>query len=394
MSNLTTLATRSEKIVVGLMSGTSVDGVDAALVRIKYHGIDTEVTLLNFHTLDYPQGLQQAILENSKPGAGHVDDLCRLNSVVGEVFADAALSVIRGADSKVASVDLIGSHGQTVHHLPQGETWFGYPVRATLQIGEPSVIAKRTGIITVADFRPADMALGGQGAPLVPYFDYIIFHSPDKNRALVNIGGIANFSILKAGGALDEVMAYDTGPGNMVMDQLMQALFKRPFDTNGDTAATGKVSEPLLQWALSLDYFDLPPPKTTGREMFGNDFCEQLLTQANKHALAPEDIIATATELTARTIWNSYKRDVADKIRLDEMIVSGGGSQNAHLMQRLSDLAGAVRVQPIDDFGIPSKAKEAICFAVLANETICGQPANVPSATGARSRTILGKICL
>lgn len=391
--SLATILAKEEKLAIGLMSGTSADGVDAALVRLRGHGEQTEVELADYLAYPYPDGLRAQILQCSRAGGGSVDEICRLNVLLGEIFSEAALALLRQALVAPEAVDFIGSHGQTVHHLPEPEAMFGHEVRATLQIAEPAVIAKRTGILTIADFRPADLAVGGQGAPLVPIFDFIRFRSEEKSRALVNIGGIANFTILPRGCTVAQVRAYDTGPGNMVIDYLSQKLFNRPFDRDGEIASRGICSAPLLAKLLAHPYFELAPPKSTGREMFGAEFAEQALQEAQSLGLAPDHVITTTTELTARTIWQSYQKDIAPETAVDQFIISGGGARNGFLMQRLRALAGTISVKPMDDYGIPADAKEAVCFAVLANETLHGAPANVPGATGAREATILGKIC-
>jgi anhydro-N-acetylmuramic acid kinase len=393
MERLQKLHSKDQKLIVGLISGTSLDGVDAALVKIKGQGTETKVELLHFLTYRYPDGLKEVILENSTPGQGRVEDICRLNFLLGEIFAQATMSLLEAAGYKTEEVDLIGSHGQTIHHLPEEEMLFDYKIRSTLQLGEPSVIAKRTGIITVADFRPADMAVGGEGAPLVPYFDFVLFHSTDKNRCLLNIGGIANFTVLKNKCRVEEVMAFDTGPGNMVIDALMQKLFQKPFDEQGRTALSGQVSKELLRVGLEHSFFKKPPPKSTGREEFGESFCNRFLTEGTRLNLKPEDIISTASELTVETIWQSYQNFVLPVVEFDELIISGGGTENQYIMESLRNRSKDVAVKAIDDFGIPSEAKEAVCFAVLANETISGSPNNVPNATGASRQTILGKIC-
>lgn len=394
MTRLQKIQSKSERLVIGLISGTSVDGVDAALVKIKNSGLQTQLELLHFSSLPYPPGCKEKILEISAPGHGAVDDICRMNVVIGEIFAEAVLALIRESGLSAPQIDLIGSHGQTVHHLPNEIEMFGCKIRATLQLGEPSVIAKRTGIVTVADFRPADLALGGQGAPLVPYFDFVLFRSTEKNRALLNLGGIANFTILKRNGRLEEVLAFDTGPANMLIDALMQRLFNEPFDLDGRAAQAGKVNEELLSSALSHPYFKQSPPKSTGREEFGADFCSQFLQNGLRLNVSPADLIATAAELTARTVWQNYHDFVEPNITVEEVIVSGGGAKNRFIMNSLQEKFGAAALKTIDDFGIPSDAKEAVCFAVLANETIAGRANNVPAATGARQPTILGKICL
>ena len=384
---------KPEKMVIGLISGTSVDGVDAALVRIKGHSLQTSFELMDFLTVPYPSGLSQQIIENSQPGQGTVDKLCLLNFVLGEVFAEAALSLLAKAKIDRNHIDFLGSHGQTIHHLPNDQELCGYHSRGTLQIGEPSVIAKRTGILTIADFRTADMALGGQGAPLVPYFDFIAFRSNDIGRVLVNIGGIANVTILPRRCAPEDVVAFDTGPGNMVLDAVMQHLFGQPFDENGEIASQGHVSEELLESLLQLPYFAAQPPKSTGREEFGAVFTEGLLAAAGNFGLQHEDIVATVAELTVRTIWQGCQRSLSRGTEVGELVVSGGGAENNCLMSRLTEFSAGPRVLKIDELGVPSDAKEAICFAVLANETVHGIPATLPLTTGACRATVLGKIC-
>ncbi|NIR48525.1 anhydro-N-acetylmuramic acid kinase [candidate division KSB1 bacterium] len=388
------LAEKNPRLGVGLISGTSIDGVDAALVEVYDHGFQTKIELLHFLTHPYPDGLKNRILEISTPGKGTTEEICQMNVLLGEIFATAALKVIRGAKAAPESVDFIGSHGQTVQHWPQELERFGYKVRSTLQLGEPSVIARRTGILTVADFRPADMAMGGQGAPLVPYLDFVLFRSSEKSRALLNIGGIANLTVVRQNCRLEDVVAFDTGPGNMLIDALMMKLFDQSYDDDGKVAQSGSVSQKLLEAGLRHPYFEQPPPKSTGREEFGQHFLEKFMAEANILKLDNNDIVATASELTASSIWQSYQKHVMPNGAVNELIVSGGGSRNGFLINSLKEKFQDTPVRPIDDFGIPSDAKEAVCFAVLANETIFGVPNNVPSATGASQPTVLGKICI
>ncbi|MDZ7291950.1 MAG: anhydro-N-acetylmuramic acid kinase [candidate division KSB1 bacterium] len=399
MQRLIAISQKLQKRIVGLISGTSADGIDAALVRIRGCARDTfplheRLELEAFATFPHPNELREQLLAASIPGAGTVDLICRLNVAVGECFAQAALKIIAQAGAKPEDIDLIGSHGQTIHHLPNAEPLAGIPTRGTLQIGEPCVIAKRTGIVTVADFRPADMALGGQGAPLVPFLDYMVFHSTEQTRGVLNIGGIANLTILKKGGTLEEVIAFDTGPGNMVMDALAQKFFGKPFDKNGALAAQGKVSEKLLAELLQHPYFAKPVPKSTGREEFGAMYVEKLIYHASDLPLATCDLLATATALTAETIAREARLLEKRFGKMDELIVSGGGMHNRTLMRMLQERVTPAKVMTTDDYGLPGDAKEAILFAVLANETIGGFAGNVPSVTGARVATVLGKICL
>lgn len=394
MQRLFRIASRPEKLIVGLISGTSMDGVDAALVHVHSHGKNTRIDLQAFATIPYPCELRELLLDAARPGHGTTDLLCRLNAATGEWFAHAASDLVAMAGGKLSKVDLIGSHGQTMHHMPIADSIDGVSSRGTLQIGDASIIAKRTGVITIADFRPADMALGGQGAPLVPYFDFLLLSSKTKTRGVLNIGGIANLTVLKKAGRPQDVIAFDTGPGNMVIDALMQRLFAKDYDDGGRTAAQGHVHQPLLEELLCHPYFLKPAPKSTGREEFGKEYAEQILAQAQRHNLTKQDIIATVSALTAESIHRAV-RSLADRYgALDELIVSGGGMYNAFVMEALHSRFAPATIATSDAFGIPGDAKEAICFAVLANETVSGYASNLPSVTGAAAPAVLGKICL
>ncbi len=394
MQRLQRLQKKTDKLIVGLISGTSLDGVDAAVVRIRHQGLQTKIELIYFKTCPYPDELKEKLLDVSTPGRGCIDEICVLNAVLGEIFAASVQEVLREASLDAAQVDLVGSHGQTVHHMPSPRHDYSYETRSTLQLGEPAIIAKRTGIITVADFRQADMAVGGEGAPLVPYFDYLLFQSPEINRILLNLGGIANLTALPRNSSIDQVQAFDTGPANMVIDEMMQRLFNKSFDENGQIANSGQISKALLEKALEHEFFTIKPPKSTGREEFGTDFCTKFMEEAQKLNLDPKDIVATAAELTAESVWASYERFVAADRPPHELVVSGGGARNSFIMDSLSRKFEDVTVRTVDEFGIASEAKEAVCFAVLANETVSGNSNNVPKATGASEATIMGKICL
>lgn len=396
MQRLFDLATKEEKHIVGLISGTSADGIDAALVRVRGHAGDAldpheRLQLEAFDTFPYPAALREQLLAASLPGAGTVDLICRLNIAVGECFAQAALKIIALAGAKPEDVDCIGSHGQTIHHLPYAEPLAGIPTSGTLQIGEPSLIAKRTGIITVADFRAADMALGGQGAPLVPFLDFMVLRSTELTRGVLNIGGISNLTVLKKNCELADVIAFDNGPGNMVMDALAQKFFNKAFDEGGELAGGGKVSPELLHELLQHPYFAKPIPKSTGREEFGAMYVEKLIHHAANLQLATCDLLATATALTVETISRDAQLLEKRLGKIDELIVSGGGMHNQTLMSMLRQRFA--KVTTTSDYGLPGDAKEAILFAVLANETIRGLAGNVPSVTGAKAATVLGKIC-
>ncbi|MCX8057375.1 MAG: anhydro-N-acetylmuramic acid kinase [Ignavibacteria bacterium] len=394
MKRLSELQNKKKKLVIGLMSGTSIDGIDAALIQINGNGIKTRIKKLFFKTYPYPKGLKEFILKNSLKDTSNVEDICRLNFLIGKLFAKAAMRLCKDYGISIHDVDLIGSHGQTIHHLPQKTKLFGETIRSTLQIGDPSVIAKITGIPTVGDFRVGDMALDGEGAPLVPYFDYVMFRSEKVSRALLNIGGIANITFLKKGCTVDDVIAFDTGPGNMMIDYLMQKLFNKKFDKNGKIASQGNLIEELFQKIFEEDSFvKKKPPKSTGREFYNKNFVEKILREFK--SLRNEDIITTFTEYTSFAIYFNYEKFIKDKGEVTELLVSGGGSNNSYIMNSLKKYFGQkVKVKKLNSQFVDVDSKEAICFALFANETIHENSINIPSVTGAKKKTILGKICL
>ncbi len=391
MTEFYKLLNRDKKYIIGLMSGTSVDGIDAAIVEVSGHGLETAVSLIAFDTFPFPPGVSQRILALCHPDTGRVDDICEMNFYIGHLFAAAAKHILQKSGMPSNDIALIGSHGQTIHHLPREPNTTRYP--STLQIGEPAVIAHETGIPTIADFRVADMAAGGQGAPLVSYPDYLLFHNSVKTVGLLNIGGIANLTVLPADCSPDAVLASDTGPGNMCIDAVIREITegRERYDKSGMRAAHGTPYQPLVNEWLKHPFFQLQPPKTTGREMFGNTFAMGCLTACRKHGLSDNDCIATLTELTVRTITDYIAQFVGERNPIDVLYVSGGGVHNRTIMQRLSELLTDTAVEPVDKSGISSDAKEAIAFAILANEALHGQAANLPSATGASVRKILGK---
>ncbi len=391
LEKLLELRRKEKKIIVGLMSGTSADGVDVAVVEVKGNGKDTKIRTIGWRTFPFENDLKWLILKNSQPGTSRVDEICRLNFLIAQIYADSIFKTLEELNLKPSEVDLIGSHGQTIHHLPDVVEMFGYKVKSTLQIGEPGVIAKLTGIPTVGNFRVGDVALGGEGAPLVPYFDYLIFGSDEINRLVLNIGGIANFTVLKRNCDVEEVIAFDTGPGNMVVDALVKIFFRKDYDEDGRIARSGTVSEELLSKMSQHPFITKKPPKSTGREEFGSAFVEKVLKWSEEISLDPEDIIATASEFTVYAIYKNYELFLKPTIEVEEIIVSGGGARNKFMINALERYFN-VPVKLSDEFGIPSDAKEAICFAVLANETISGNPANIKSVTGAAKRTILGGV--
>ena len=391
MTEFYKLLKTDKKYIIGLMSGTSVDGIDAAIVEVSGHGLETAVNLIAFETFPFPSGVPQRILALCHPDTGRVDDICEMNFYIGHLFAEAAKYVLQKSRMSSNDIALIGSHGQTIHHLPREPNTTRYP--STLQIGEPTVIAHETGIPTIADFRVADMAAGGQGAPLVSYPDYLLFRNSVKTVGLLNIGGIANLTVLPADCSPDAVSASDTGPGNMCIDAVVREVTegRERYDKAGERAAQGTPYQRLVNEWLKHPFFQLPPPKTTGREMFGDTFAMECLAACRKHGLSDNDSIATLTELTVRTITDYIQQFVGEQNPIDVLYVSGGGVHNRTIMRRLGELLADTAVEPVDNSGISSDAKEAIAFAILANEALHGQCGNLPSATGASVRKILGK---
>jgi anhydro-N-acetylmuramic acid kinase len=398
-------------IVAGVMSGTSADGINVALVRIGEQGFrDLSVAAGGssgrgrpLHTIklvghaehSYPHAVRAAVLAAMNAASARVADLARLDFVLGELYADAVLATERRFRVKA---DLVGCHGQTLYHHGEVRPFLGKKIAATWQTGEGAVIAARVGVPVVSDFRPADMAAGGKGAPLVPYLDYLMFRDAKAGRIVQNIGGIANLTAIRAGARAKDIIAFDTGPGNMVIDAVTEALFGRPFDRGGKIAASGKVIEPVLRRMLANKFLRRKPPKTAGREEFGREFVRQFLDACGK--ARKQDVVATATALTARSIADAVQRFVKPKRRshvprsFREMILSGGGSRNATLTCMLAEYLSPLGIQLrfTDDLGLPSEAKEAVAFALLAYETWNRRPSNVPSATGATRPAILGKI--
>ena len=389
------LLNKDKKCVIGLMSGTSVDGIDAAIVEIAGHGLETVVELLAFETFRFPSGVPQRILALCHPDTGRVDDICEMNFYIGHLFAEAVKHVLHKSGMRASDIALIGSHGQTIHHLPKDtntdDNVSRYP--STLQIGEPAIIAHETGIPTIADFRVADMAAGGQGAPLVSYSDYLLFRNSEKTVGLLNIGGIANLTVLPANGTFDSVSAADTGPGNMCIDAVVTEITQgsERYDKAGRRAAQGTPYQGLIDEWLKHPFFRQAPPKTTGREMFGHTYAMGCLAACCEHELSDNDCIATLTELTVQTIADYIARFVTEQHLIDTLYVSGGGVHNQTIMRRLSERLSDTAVEPVDISGISADAKEAIAFAILANETLHGNAGNLPSATGASVRKVLGK---
>jgi anhydro-N-acetylmuramic acid kinase len=399
--------TNTPMIVAGVMSGTSADGINVAFVRIGEaadvrlrdtahdgHVVPRNIELLGHAEFPYPERVRAAILASMNAPRASVADLSRLNFLLGELYADAVLQAQRRFRRKI---DLVGCHGQTLYHQGDASRFLGRKIATTWQAGESAIVAARTGLPVVSDFRPADMAAGGKGAPLVPFLDYMWFRDVKVGRIVQNIGGIANLSAIPAGAAANEIFAFDTGPGNMVIDAVTEKLFGKRFDRDGKIAASGKLIGSVVERLLRQSFFRTRPPKTAGREEFGREFVREFLRSCG-HA-KKQDVVATATALTARSIADAIERFVlkarsAPKANFCEVVISGGGAKNPLLVAMLREQVSplGMRLRFSDEFGLPSEAKEAVAFAVLAYETWNRRPSNVPAATGAKRPAILGKI--
>lgn len=387
------MSTGTSTLVIGLMSGTSMDGIDAALVRIEETEESLRVETLAFRTTPYPAEVRAELLRTVRGETG-VAELCHLNFLLGELFAEAATQLRQQAGVTSDQLLCIASHGQTVWHQPEPIEWQGRAIRSTLQIGEPAVIAVRTGVPTVADFRVTDVAAGGQGAPLVPYVDYLLFRHPTEGRILLNIGGIANLTAIPASASPEQVVAFDTGPGNTLVNIAMEIASggKHRYDPDGAFAQRHPVREEWLQELLQHPYFRQPPPKSTGRETFGEAMVRRLMRRyrvSNAELLVP-----TLTELTVRTVADSIRRHVLPRMEAARLVVSGGGVHNRTMMRRLRELLPQIAVETSERYGIHPDAKEAVAFAILGYQRLQGRTNNLPSATGAQRAVVMGKVCL
>jgi anhydro-N-acetylmuramic acid kinase len=393
-------------IVAGVMSGTSADGINVAVVRLSaatgrasrpspHENQHLDVTLVAHEEYPFPAPVRRAILALMNAELARVADLARLNFLLGELYAEA---VAKTARKHRVKLDLVGCHGQTLYHQGTAARFLGRKLAVTWQTGEGAVIAERLGLPVVSDFRPADMAAGGKGAPLVPFLDYFFYRHQHVARVAQNIGGIANLTAIPAGARLGQVVAFDTGPGNMVIDAVMEELYGQRYDRDGKVAASGRVLNAVIARLLRAPFFRQKPPRTAGREEFGREYLGRFLQLC--HGASKSDVVATATALTARSIADAVQRFVVPRFAARrkpasrQMIVSGGGAKNPTLIAMLRDAMAAlgIRVHFSDEFGLPAEAKEAVAFALLAHETWHRRPSNVPSATGAKRAAILGKI--
>lgn len=374
---------------VGLMSGTSLDGIDAALVKISGYGLDTHVELIEFDTYKIPLEIKDEIKKACLNNSPSTALICSLNFKLGYLFSDAVKNICKKANISTDELEFVATHGQTIYHIPKSIENY---IPSTLQIGEPSIIAYESNVKVISNFRTMDMAAGGEGAPLVPYSEFILYGGRGENIALQNIGGIGNVTVIPAVKDMREIYAFDTGPGNMMIDEACSKLFGVSYDENGDIAKSGKLCETLMEELKSHPYINLKPPKTTGREDFGEQFVNDILEKYKN--IPSEDIITTFTEYTAYTIVENYKKFILPNIKLNKVIIGGGGAHNKTLVSLIQKGLENVKVFTQDELGFSSDAKEAIAFAVLGNETLNYSCSNVPTATGAKENVILGNITL
>lgn len=381
--NLRAMRKKSERYAIGLMSGTSCDGIDAALVRIKGTGPELVIKNLAFASVPFPSDIRNRLL------APRMDakEICLLDFTLGGMFGQVAAQMMEHARHEMVEVDFIACSGHTIAHLPSvSEMSFG-----TLQIGEPAVIAEHCGVPVISDFRPRDMVAGGQGAPLIPYADWVLFHRPEHTAAMLNLGGIANITVVPPN--FDDIIAFDVGPANMAIDGAVRLVTanRMQYDKDGELAAKGMVIDEFLEYLLEHPFYAKLPPKSTGREDFGPEvYLRDALASRSSHS--HEDLIATVTSAVAYSIVRAFNRFVKPRFDVDRFIISGGGAHNPVLLKRIKQGLPGLTVRLSDAYGISADAREAIAFAILGNETVCGTPANVPSATGAEKRVVLGKI--
>lgn len=390
---------KNEMIVAGVMSGTSADGINVALVGIggewdsgSRGGVarGQTVRLLGHAEYPYPAKVRDAVLAAMNATQASVADLARMNSLLGELYADAVFATQRRFRLRA---DLVGCHGQTLYHQGEPQKFLGRKVATTWQTGEAAVIAERVGVPVVSDFRPADMAAGGQGAPLVPFVDYLLYRDAKIGRAALNIGGIANVTVIPAPAKPQDVFAFDTGPGNMIIDALVERIThgRQRFDRDARLALRGWTSETLLAWFMRDPYLRLPPPKTAGREQFGEAYAERVVAAAKRFRVSKEDLVRTATVFTSLSIAQAMRRFVLPRARVQELVVAGGGAKNPLMMAQLAAGLPEITIVDAEQFGVAAQAKEAFAFAVLAYEAFHGRANNLPAATGARFSVSMGK---
>jgi anhydro-N-acetylmuramic acid kinase len=381
--------------VLGMMSGTSADGIDVALVRISGAPPSLVAKFEAHHHVRFPPRVRETILQLANGAPTTTAEISHLNFMIGEEFGAAAIAACKRWRVPLAKISLIGSHGQTIFHQGVAARFLGSRrVASTLQIGEPSVIAARTGIPTIGDFRPADMAVGGQGAPLVPFVDYVLYRDARRGRVALNIGGIANITVIPRAAKHGDVFGFDTGPGNMIVDALVESATRgrAHFDRDAEIAMRGDIIPVLLDRLMREPYLRTPPPKTAGREQFGRAYAEKLIAWSKHPRARTEDLVRTATVFTSLSITDALRRFVFPRARIDQLIVAGGGARNPLMMAQLAAVLPGIEIVPSNRFGVPSEAKEAFAFAVLAYEAFHGRANNLPSATGAKRAAVMGKL--
>lgn len=387
------------RLGVGVLSGTSLDGIDAGLVKLSGSGERTKVNLLAFKTYPFEKAVRENMLKNFSPKTATLPELSQLNALIGTLFSNAVRRLLKQESIALEKIDFVASHGQTFWHQPEPERIGTHRVRSTFQLGDGSVIASELGVVTISDFRTAELPLGGDGAPLMPYLDFLLYRSKTTSRALLNIGGISNISVLPKGCAKQDVIFFDCGAGNLLMDKAAMRFFNKSFDKNGRIAASGTASDGIVRTLLQHKYFQLPPPKSTGRELFSDAYFESVVNRCREKKLSDADILATLTEFTVRAIYRQYQTFIEPRVNIEELIVSGGGAKNPVLMRKLRQMFYFCRVLSQDavargaagevtPHSIPAKAKEAVLFAVLGNEFLSGNSASM--TTPAR----LGKLSL
>ena len=392
MKKIQELKDKKTRLCMGLMSGTSLDGIDAVMVRITGHGIQTEINEEKFKTYPYPSKVRQRLLEIVENNTLCIEEVCKMNFLLGNLFADAALKLINECGYTPADIDLIGSHGQTLWHAPVKENYLGFDISSTLQLGEGAVIAEKTKSLTISDFRVRDVAAGGQGAPLVPYTEYLLYGGKEHNVCLLNLGGIANITILEKDAPLSKLIAFDTGPANMLIDKAVSILTGgiHTYDKDGEMASAGKFSADLFSFICENDNYTFsPPPKTTGREKYSASYVSKILNYAKWHAISDNDVIRTLSEYTAWTV--AYSIEHYSPVKIDTLIVNGGGASNPAIMAALKEKCRGCTVMTGWQAGINPDAKEATAFAILANEALFESENNAQGATGSSHRVVMGK---
>lgn len=392
MKYLYEISKKKERLIIGTMSGTSTDGIDVALIKIKGSRLKTELKVVAFDSFPFPEKVRKEIFQIYPPNQVNVEEIARISNLISEIQAESIIKLVSKSGCRLDEIDLISMYGLTLYHEPPDRR--KKLISKHLEIGEPAIVMERTGITTLSDLRMQDIAVGGEGCPLVPYADWILYCDKNIGRAVQNIGGIGNVTGIPPSAKLDDLIAFDTGPGNMIVDGLVKFFSngREKFDRNGRLAAQGTVNQKLLDLLMGNAFIKKVPPKSTGRELFGEQYCKWLLEQANEMRIAKNDLLATATAFTAESIAYSYRRFLFPHFDIDQIILGGGGAKNSTLVNMIRERLAPIKVFVSEDFGLKSEAKEAVSWAILGNEVIQGKTCNVPSATGANRGVLLGKL--